>query len=147
MEPLAATPEKKVGQLLYQYSNDYTPGAAVGVLKNGKLIFSKAYGMADLTNDIKFKIDAPSNIGSVTKQFTATAILLLEQQGKLSTEDDIRKYISELPEFEQVIKIKNLLNHTNGLWEVYNLMPVTGWKGEDVLLRDEIIKIISKQDK
>lgn len=146
IEPIASSPEKRSDQVFYPFTGDEVPGGAVGVIKDGKLIFSKAYGMANLTYDIKFDLNTPSNIGSVTKQFTATAILLLEQQGKLSLEDDIRKHLPEIPDFGEVIKVKNLLNHTNGLWEIYNLMPITGWNGENVLLRSSIIDIIKKQD-
>jgi CubicO group peptidase (beta-lactamase class C family) len=145
VEPISLLPEKRIDQLLYPFTGETVPGGAVGVVKDGKLVFSKAYGMANLTYDVKFDLNTPTNIGSVTKQFTATAILLLEQQGKLSLDDDIRKHLPEIPDFGKVIKIKNLLNHTNGLWEIYNLMPITGWKGEDILLRSSIIDIIQKQ--
>ncbi|MBT3385633.1 MAG: beta-lactamase family protein [Prolixibacteraceae bacterium] len=146
VEPIATIPEKRMDQLFDPYTGKNVPGGAVGVVKDGKLVFSKAYGIANLTYDIEFDINTPTNIGSVTKQFTATAILLLEQQGKLSLEDDIRKHLPELPDLGEVVKVKNLLNHTNGLWEIFNLMPITGWKGEDVLLRDQIIDIIQRQD-
>jgi CubicO group peptidase (beta-lactamase class C family) len=145
VEPIASLPEKRIDQLFYPFTGENVPGGAVGVVKDGELVFSKAYGMANLTYDVKFDINTPTNIGSVTKQFTATAILLLEQQGRLSLDDDIRKHLPEIPDFGKVIKIKNLLNHTNGLWEIYNLMPLTGWKGEDMLLRSSIIDIIQKQ--
>ncbi len=111
------------------------------MIKNGELVFSRAYGMANLTHGIPYEVNTPTNIGSVSKQFTAMAILLLEQQGKLSLEDDVRKHIPELPDLGQVVTLKNMLNHTNGFREVYNLMPMTGWKGEDALRREEVIEI------
>jgi len=147
VDPIATIPEKRIDQLLYPYGGNEAPGGVVGVIKDGKLIFSKNYGKANLTHSINFDASTPTNIGSVSKQFTAMAILLLEQEGRLSTEDDIRKHIPEIPDFGDVIKIKNLLNHTTGLWEVYNLMPITGWKGEDKLIRSEILEMIKRQDK
>jgi CubicO group peptidase (beta-lactamase class C family) len=102
--------------------------------------------MANLSYDIPFTLETPTNIGSVSKQFTAMAILLLEQEGKLSLDDDVREHIPELPDFGHLITVKNLLNHTNGFREVFNLLPLTGWKGEDDLRREEVIEIIKRQE-
>ncbi|MCO4822407.1 MAG: beta-lactamase family protein, partial [Flavobacteriaceae bacterium] len=146
VEAIATEPSQRVDQLLSYYSGN-EPGAVVGVFKDGKLTFSKAYGKANLTHDLDFDLNMPTNIGSVSKQFTTFAILLLEKQDLLSTEDDIRKHIPEFPEFDEVIKVKNLMNHTNGLREVYNLMPITGWNGEDKLLRDEVLNMLNRQTK
>jgi len=146
VERIATDPEERADQLFIPFSGDTVPGGVAGVIRDGKLVFAKAYGMADLTYDIPFSVSTPSNIGSVSKQFTAFAILLLEQQWKLSLEDDVRKHIPELPDLGQVVRVKNLMNHTNGLREVYNLMPMTGWKGEDVLRREEIIEMLKRQE-
>ncbi len=144
-EPKANTPQKRVDQLLSDYDNDFTPGAVVGVIEGGKVTYAKGFGMANLAYDIPYTTDMPSNIGSVSKQFTAMGILLLEKEGKLSLDDDIRKHLPELPEFEQTIRVKNLLNHTNGLREIYNMLPMRGWNGEDAILREEAIKIVQRQ--
>jgi len=146
VEAVATEPAKRADQLFIAYSEKGVPGGVVGVIKNGEVVFSKAYGMANLSHGIPYEVNTPSNIGSVSKQFTATAILLLEQQGKLSLEDDVRKHIPELPDLGQVIKLKNMLNHTNGFREVYNLMPMTGWKSEDKLRRGEIIEMLKRQE-
>ncbi len=145
VERIATKPEERADQLFIPFSGDSVPGGVVGVIRDGKLVFAKAYGMADLTYDIPFTVSTPSNIGSVSKQFTAFAILLLEQQGKLSLEDDVRKHIPELPDLGEVVRVKNLMNHTNGLREVYNLMPMTGWKLEDALRREEIVEMLKRQ--
>ncbi len=146
VEPIATEPKKRADQLFNPFSGEGVPGGVVGVIRDGELIFSKAYGMANLTHGLPFTITAPSNIGSVSKQFTAFAILLLEQQGKLSLEDDVRKHIPELPDLGKVVTLKNMLNHTNGFREVFNLMPMTGWKSEDVLRRQEVIDILKRQE-
>lgn len=144
VEPIAKDPRSRVDQLMWFYSGN-TPGAVVGVMENGELIFSKGYGKANLTYDIDFSKNMPTNIGSVSKQFTAMAILLLEKEGKLSLDDDVRKYIPELPDLGEVVKIRNILNHTNGWREVYNLIPITGWKGGDKLLKGEVLRILQRQ--
>ena len=96
VEPIANDPGKRVDQLMSFYSGD-APGACIGVMQNGKMIFSKSYGKANLTHNLDFELDMPTNIGSVSKQFTAMAILLLEKEGKLSLDDDVRKHIPEPP--------------------------------------------------
>lgn len=146
VEPVGNTPEKRADQLFYPYDGEDVPGGVVGIIEGGKVVFSRAYGMANLTHALPYKVTTPTNIGSVSKQFTAFAILLLEQQGKLSLDDDVRKHIPELPDLGQVVTLKNMLNHTNGFREVYNLMPMTGWKGEDMLRRQEIIELLKRQE-
>lgn len=144
-EPMAKEPEKRIDQLMCAYDNMETPGAVVGVIKEGTVIFSKGYGMANLVHGIPFTTELRSNIGSVSKQFTAFGILLLEKAGKLNIDDDVRKHIPELPDFGETVTIKNLLNHTNGYREIYNTMPIKGWKGEDGLLKKEAIRLIQRQ--
>ena len=144
VEPIASDPAKRVDQLLAFYSNN-EPGAVIGVIENGEMTFSKAYGKANITHNLDFKLNTPTNIGSVSKQFTAFAILLLEQQGLLSLDDDVRIHIPEFPDFGEVITLRNLLTHTNGLREVYNLLPISGWSGEDKLLRSEILNTLLRQ--
>ncbi len=144
-EPVAKEAEKRVDQLMAAYDNAETPGGVVGVIKNGEVQFAKGYGMANLVHDIPFSTELRSNIGSVSKQFTAFGILLLEKDGKLSIDDDVQKHIPELPDFGETITLKNLLNHTNGFREIYNTMPIKGWKGEDGLLRKEAIRLIQRQ--
>jgi len=101
--------------------------------------------MANLSHDVPFTAATASNIGSVTKHFTAMGILLLAQDGELSLEDDIRKHIPELPDFDTPITLKHLLNHTGGYREIYNLLPMTGRQGEDAIRRDEAIRIVQRQ--
>jgi CubicO group peptidase (beta-lactamase class C family) len=144
VEPIATDRNERVDQLLSMYSKD-VPGAVIGIIENGEMVYSQAYGKANLTHNLDFKLNTPTNIGSVSKQFTAYAILLLEQRGILSTDDNVRDHIPELPDFGEVITLNNLLNHTNGYREVYNLMPMKGWYGEDNLLRSEVINTIKNQ--
>jgi len=91
------------------------PGAAIIVTKNGKEIYSKGFGMANLELNVPMKPEMIFRLGSITKQFTAVSILLLEEQGKLSVKDDICKYLSEYPTHDDIITIENLLTHTSGI--------------------------------
>ncbi|WP_035375081.1 serine hydrolase [Pseudoduganella violaceinigra] len=95
--------------------NTGTPGASVIVLKNGQTVFRQAYGMADLDKKQAATPDMAFRLGSITKQFTATAILMLAEQGKLKTSDDIRKYLPGFPDKGKTITIEHLLTHTSGI--------------------------------
>jgi CubicO group peptidase (beta-lactamase class C family) len=127
------------------YSGE-VPGAELMVMKDGEVLFSKSYGQANLTYDIPFRLNMPTNIGSTSKQFTAFGIALLQEQGKLSLDDDIRKYIPELPEFEDTVRILHLLNHTSGYREFLNLLVMTGRNMSGSLEREKIIEIVQRQD-
>lgn len=144
-EAIATDPEKRMDQLFASYDNDYTPGAVYAVYKDGKIHSSKSYGMANLSHNIPFEKMTISNIGSVSKQFTAMAILLLEKEGKINLEDAVRKHLPEFPEFNHTITIRNLLNHTNGLREIFNIMSMRGWDMGDVLIKEEALNIVQRQ--
>src|SRR3954468_10840499 len=92
-----------------------TPGCAVWVAVDGKPALAKGYGMADLEHDVRITPDTIFEAGSVSKQFTAAAIMLLARDGKLSIDDEARTYIPELPKYETPITIRHMLNHTSGL--------------------------------
>ncbi len=145
IEATANTPKERVDQLLAAYDNERTPGAVVGVFQGGEIVFINAYGMANLVHNIPWNAKMTTNIGSVSKQFTAMAILLLEESGALNLDHDIRRYIPELPDFGETVTIRHLLTHTNGYREMYNTMPMRGWSGEDFLMREEAIGLIQRQ--
>ncbi len=145
VEPIATAPEDRVDQLMAAYDRDDVPGGVVAIIRQGDIAFAKGYGMANLAHGIPFTTETRSNIGSISKQFTAFAITLLASQGKLSLDDEVREYITELPAFDQPVTIRNLLNHTGGFRELYNTMPITGWQGEDELSRDEAVRIVQRQ--
>ncbi|MEO7989796.1 MAG: serine hydrolase domain-containing protein [Chryseolinea sp.] len=130
---------------LFSHYNAETPGVSVAVVKDGKIVFTKGYGRANLEYGIPNTPQTVFQIASVSKQFTAFAIYLLEKQGKLSFEDDIRKYIPELPQYGKTIKIKYLLAHTSGLRDQAALLALAGWQVEDVITTDQILKVALKQ--
>src|SRR5215203_143644 len=84
-------------------------------------------------------------IASVSKQFTAFSIYLLEKQGKISFEDDIRKYVPEVPDFGKTVRIKHLLAHTGGIRDQWSLLTLAGWRMDDIITTEQILKIISRQ--
>jgi len=144
-EDIEDDPEDRVDQLLAIVDDDETPGAVVAIVEDGELVFEKAYGMANLTWDIPFEADMRSNIGSVTKQFTAMGLLLLEQEGRLSLDDEVREHIPELPDFGTPVTLRNLLNHVGGYREVYNAFGMMGYDGEDGFDREKVIQLVQRQ--
>jgi CubicO group peptidase (beta-lactamase class C family) len=92
-----------------------TPGGVIGVIMDGKLIFKKAYGLANFESKELNKTSTLFNLGSVSKQFTAAAIILLANEKKLSVTDDIRKYLPDFPDYGYTITIENLIHHTSGI--------------------------------
>ncbi|MBC7934942.1 MAG: beta-lactamase family protein [Rhizobacter sp.] len=103
------------------------PGAQFAISRNGNIIFSKAWGMADLEHNVSLTTESISEAGSVSKQFTAAAILLLEQQGKLSLDDDVKKYVPELPDYGHKITLRQMIQHKSGLKDWGYIASIAGW--------------------
>ncbi len=116
---------KAVDSLFAKYDSA-SPGCAIGIVYHGILIYKKGYGMADIENQIPNTPDKLFDIASTSKQFTAFCILILQEQGELSIEDKITKYIPELPDCYDPVLIKHLLTHTSGIRDHYDLMDLTG---------------------
>jgi CubicO group peptidase (beta-lactamase class C family) len=107
--------EPKVDQLFSEWDKPDSPGCALAIIKDGKIIYKKGYGIADLEHDVPITPETVFYIGSISKQFVAMCILLLEEQCKLSLDDDIRKYLPEFPEYDKPITIRQLIHHTSGI--------------------------------
>src|SRR6267378_3909429 len=122
-----------------------SPGCALGVYRDGKILYSKGYGLANLEENVAIKPQSVFDIGSTSKQFTAASILLLEKQGKLSVNDDVRKYIPELPDYGQKITILQLLNHTSGLRDYLTLMELAGTNVDSVTTDEDALRMIVRQ--
>lgn len=144
-EPVASDPEARVAQLTRMYDGGNRPGGVVGVVRDGRLSFVHAFGMANLVHGVPWEAGTVSNIGSVTKQFTAMALLLLEADGALSLDDDVRRHVPELPDFGAPVTLRHFLNHTSGYREIYNLLPLGGFRGEDSFEREKAIQIVQRQ--
>jgi CubicO group peptidase (beta-lactamase class C family) len=122
-----------------------SPGCALGVYRDGKIVYANGYGLANLEENAAITPQSVLDIGSTSKQFTAASILLLEKQGKLSVNDDIRKYIPELPDYGQKITILHLLNHTSGLRDYLTLMELAGINIDSVTTDEDALQMIFRQ--
>ncbi len=127
----------------YKPSN---PGAQLAISRNGKLLFSKAWGLADLEHNVPLTTISVTEAGSVSKQFTAAAILLLEQQGKLSLSDNVRKYIPELKDYGTPITLRHMMQHTSGLRDWGSVAALAGWpRSTKTYNNNDALHIISLQ--
>ena len=146
-EDVATDPRKLTDQIMARFDGPESPGAAVRVWRNGRTLYSETYGMANLTYGLPFEEDTPTNIGSTSKQFTAFAIMLQADRGKLSLDDDIRTHLPELPEFEETIQVRHLITHTSGLREALNLLRMSGRRLDraDWVERSEHIDVVQRQ--
>ena len=134
-----------VDEVFADYTKPGSPGCAVGVYRNGRVIYAKGYGLANIEEDVPITPETVFDIGSTSKQFTAASILLLEKAGKLSVDDDVRKYIPELPDYGQEITIVHLLNHTSGLRDYLTLMDLAGINLESVTTDEDALELITRQ--
>ena len=136
----------RIDTVFARFNHTDTPGCAVGVAQNGTTVASVAYGMADLEHDVPLRPDSIFEPGSVTKQFTAAAVLLLAQQGKLTLDDPIRKYFPELPAADAPITIRHLLNHTSGLRDWGSVEAIAGWpRTTQAYTHADVLEILSRQ--
>ena len=122
---LGADTVRTIDALFERYRSG-SPGCELAISRNGQVIYSKAWGMADLEHHVPMTTASISEAGSVSKQFTAAAILLLEQQGKLSLDDDVRKYIPELPDYGKPILLRYMMHHSSGLRDWGSVAALTG---------------------
>src|SRR6202161_3613140 len=114
-----------------------SPGCALGVYKDGRTVYEHGYGMANLNDDVPITPETVFHVASMSKQFTAASILLLAQQGKLSLDDDVHKYIPELPDFQERITLRHLMHHTSGLRDQWALLGLAGWRYSQDLITDD----------
>lgn len=135
----------RIDSVFTRYDRTASPGCALGVYRDGKIVYSRGYGMANLEHAIAITPRTVFDIGSTSKQFTASAIALLAQDGKLTLDDDVRKHIPELPQYQKTITIRHLLNHTSGLRDYLTLMSLRGVNFDGVTTDEDALDLIVRQ--
>lgn len=137
---------QRIDEIFAQWTSVTSPGCAVGVTKDGLTVLERAYGMADLEHAIP---NTPATIfegGSVSKQFSAAAVVLLALEGKLSLADDVRDYIPEVPDYGHTITLKHMMSHTSGLRDWGSVAGISGWGREQRSHdHDDVVDIVSRQ--
>jgi CubicO group peptidase (beta-lactamase class C family) len=137
---------ERVDKVFEKWNRTDSPGCALSVMKDGRVVYKHGYGMADLDHNVTITPATVFHVASMSKQFTAASILLLAQQGKLSLGDDVRKYIPELPSFGSLITIRHLIYHTSGLRDQWDLLELAGWRYSlDLITDDDVMSVLTTQ--
>jgi CubicO group peptidase (beta-lactamase class C family) len=129
------------------FDSTHTPGCAVAIGMAGNILYERGYGMANFDYDIPIRPDSVFHVASVSKQFTAFAIHLLAFEGKLSLDDDIRKHLPEMPEYEEgTITVRHLVHHTSGLRDQWDVLMMAGWNYEgDIISNRHVLNLAQLQ--
>jgi len=139
----------QVDKLFATWDKKDSPGAAIGIVKDGRIIYARGYGMANLEYDIPNTPESVFRIGSTSKHFTAMGIAILIEQGKISLDDDIRLFLPEMPVYQWPIKIRHMLHHTSGLRNYEVLMMLAGRDGDTYKVPyytdEEAVQMIARQ--
>jgi CubicO group peptidase (beta-lactamase class C family) len=136
------SPSQQIDSIFKKYINTSGPGCAVAVIKDGKPIFTKTYGFANLNYVKPITGSSVFDMASVTKQFTGFAISTLIQEGKIDANDDIRKYLPQVPNFGKVITINNLIHHTSGLRDYPEALMMAGWRYNELCTMNDVMNFI-----
>jgi CubicO group peptidase (beta-lactamase class C family) len=137
---------RQVDKVFEKWDKPDSPGCALGIYKDGQIVYKRGYGVADLNDDVPITPATVFHVASMSKQFTAASIVLLARQGKLSLDDDVHKYIPELPDFGERITIRHLVHHTSGLRDQWNLLELAGWRYSlDLITDDDVMSVMTRQ--
>lgn len=135
----------QIDAVFSQWDTPNRPGIAVGILNDGEIVYTKGYGLANLEHRIPISPETRFHIGDLAKEFTVYALLLLEQRGQLSLNDDVRKHMPKLMSFPQSMSIMQLMHHTSGLNNEEVSKVLAGWRTEDIYTREQAYTMIRNQ--
>lgn len=134
-----------IDKIFTDWDKENTPGCGLGVIKDGKLIYARGYGMANLEYDIKNNSKSVYRIGSTSKQFTAASIVLLAEKGKLSLDDSLNNFFPAFPDYAKIITVRHLLNHTSGIRDYLTLSYLKGLGDNDFFTDKEVMQWLINQ--
>ena len=134
-----------IDSVFQEWMDPAGPGAAVAILRDGHLIYSQGYGSAHLEYRIPVSPTTIFHTASISKQFTAFAVALLARDGKLNWDDELHRHLPELPELGHPITLRQLANHTSGIRDQWQLLVQAGWRMDDVITRDQIMRLMLRQ--
>ena len=135
----------EVDTLFAEFTRPGSPGCALGVLVDGKFVYKKVFGLANLEYDNPIRPSSVFHVASMAKQFTAMAALLLENSGKISLDDPISRYLPDCPEYAEAVSVRHLIHHTSGLRSDLVLLILAGWRLEDVITNGDVMELFRRQ--
>lgn len=143
--PLAQQRTAAVDALFRNLNQPGMPGCALGIVRRGALTLSRSYGLADVENGVRIGVDTRFDLGSMSKQFLALAILILADEGKLALDEDVHRYLPEVPPYPEPVTVHHLLHHTSGLKDYDQLLQLAGWVDGNRKSFEDIWWIIQRQ--
>ena len=136
---------QKVDQIFSVYDKPGSPGCSLGFIRNNDFAYRKAYGSANLELGVPLSSQSVFYMGSVSKQFTAASVVLAAEQGYLSLDDDVHKYIPELPDYGHVVTLRQMIHQTSGFRDFFTLLSLSGHDVADFNSPEDIFKIVARQ--
>jgi CubicO group peptidase (beta-lactamase class C family) len=137
--------ERNVDKIFAAFDKPDSPGCALGVVRDGQFVYKKGYGEGSLELSVPLTPESVFYMGSVSKQFTAASVVLAAEQGYLSLDDDVRKYVPELPSYAKAITLREMLHHTSGFRDILGLLLLAGRNFEDIHPTPELLDLLSRQ--
>lgn len=137
---------EQVDALFREWSDAAGPGAAVAVTQHGRVIYSQGYGSAQLEYAVPITPATVFHIASISKQFTAFAVALLARDGLLAWDDELRRHLPEMPDLGAPVTLRQLASHTSGIRDQWELLILAGWRIDDVITREQILELMSRQE-
>jgi len=141
---IAEATARRIDSVFARFKSD-GPGCALGVFQGGRIVYEHGYGSANIEYGIPITPRTPFIMGSVSKQFTAAAIALLVERGRISLDDDVRKYVPELPDYGQRLTIDELVHHTSGVRDFWALVDAAGMRFDDGYTVDDVVRFAARQ--
>ncbi|MFN8570760.1 MAG: serine hydrolase domain-containing protein [Gemmatimonadaceae bacterium] len=142
---LADSVRMQVDRVFASWDHTDTPGCALGISDHGRQVYARGYGMSDLQHGLAITPLSIFHVASISKQFAAFAVGLLADDGKLSLDDDVRKYVPEIPDYGVRITIRQLIHHISGLRDQWQLLGYSGWREDDLITEQDVLDIVSRQ--
>ena len=143
-QPLDAT--RQIDDIFAAWNHDDGPGCAVSVTRGDRIQYAKGYGVANLEYGIPITPSTVFHVASISKQFTAMSVALLVADGRVSWDDDIRRYVPELADLGPSITLRHLAHHTSGIRDQWSLLRMAGWRwGADIVRQADVLDVLSRQ--
>lgn len=146
MSTLTQETERQVDSLFNEWDKPGHPGGSVGIMLDGEVVYAKGFGLASLEYGVANTDSTLYNIASVSKQFTAYATLLLQEQGALSLDDEIHAFFPEFNDLGYPVTIRHMIHHISGLRSLHALMHMAGWRGDDKRTNKDLMRLMLRQE-
>jgi CubicO group peptidase (beta-lactamase class C family) len=143
--PLPDSVRSRVDRVFARFDRTDSPGCALGIGNGGHVVYERGYGMSDLQHHLAITPASIFHVASISKQFAAAAVGVLAAEGRLSLDDDVRRYVPEVPDHGHRITIRQLIHHTSGLRDQWSLLAAAGWRSDDLIIEQDVLDIIARQ--